>query len=150
MPREPIPTWYYALVVVRKENKFLLVQESGGEWYFPAGRVETGEQLTIAACRETLEEAGIHEELDGILKIQHTPMESRARLRIFFTARPKDDTPPKKQADKESLQAEWFTLDEIKSLPLRASEVWPVYKYVSDGGATYSLDLLSFEGASWL
>ena len=45
MPREPIPTWCYALVVVRRGERFLLVHESshGQLWYLPAGRVEPGE-----------------------------------------------------------------------------------------------------------
>jgi len=41
MPREPIQTWYFALVVVRLQHRFLLVHERkhGQKWYLPAGRV---------------------------------------------------------------------------------------------------------------
>src|SRR4051812_25175444 len=61
MAREPIPTWFFALVVVRKGDRFLLVQEHehGQLWYLPAGRVEPGEGLCAAALRETLEESGV-------------------------------------------------------------------------------------------
>ena len=51
MPRDPIPTWFFALVVVRQGDRFLLVHEAkhGQDWYLPAGRVEPGESLTDAA-----------------------------------------------------------------------------------------------------
>ena len=69
MPRAPIPTWCFALVVVRKGDHFLLVQESkyGQPWYLPAGRVEEGESFADAAVRETLEEAGIPVRVTGII-----------------------------------------------------------------------------------
>ena len=41
MARTPIPTWCFAIVVVRRGDQFLLVQERshGQPWYLPAGRV---------------------------------------------------------------------------------------------------------------
>jgi 8-oxo-dGTP pyrophosphatase MutT (NUDIX family) len=74
MPRDPIPTWYFALVVVRQGNRFLLVHERkhGQGWYLPAGRVESGETLTQAAVRETLEETGVPVVLDGVLRVEHS------------------------------------------------------------------------------
>src|SRR5262245_5529076 len=98
MAREPIPTWYYALVVVRDGVRFLVVREAkhGQGWYFPAGRVEPGESFADAAVRETREESGIEAILEGILKIQHTPVSSSARVRALFLARPADDRPPKR------------------------------------------------------
>ena len=67
--RDPIPTWYFVLVVVRRGDQYLVVHESkhGQRWYVPAGRVERGETLDAAALRETLEEAGIPIALDGIV-----------------------------------------------------------------------------------
>ena len=61
MSRKAIPSWYFALVAVKKDNKYLLVQEQKGSqaWYLPAGRVEAGESFIDAAHRETLEEAGL-------------------------------------------------------------------------------------------
>jgi phosphatase NudJ len=69
MPRAPIPTWFFALVVVRQGDRFLLVHEAkhGQGWCVPAGRVEPGESLFDAAVRETLEETGVPVVLDGVL-----------------------------------------------------------------------------------
>src|ERR1041385_2547102 len=69
-PRGPIPTWYFALVVVRRGHRFLLTQERkyGATWSIPGGRVEAGESLTDAAIREVLEETGVPTKLDGGLR----------------------------------------------------------------------------------
>ena len=47
MSRTPSATWFFALVVVRRGDRFLLVHERkhGQTWYLPAGRVEPGETL---------------------------------------------------------------------------------------------------------
>src|SRR5207244_8947752 len=109
MPRDPIPTWFFALVVVRRGDRFLLVHERkhGQLWYLPAGRVEPGETFAQAAVRETLEEAGIAIALDGIVRLEHTPIEGGARMRAIFVAHPTDDRPPKATPDDESLGAAW-------------------------------------------
>jgi len=71
MASDPIPTWFFAVVVVRRADRFLLVRERkhGQTWYLPAGRVEPGETLSAAACRETMQEAGIAITLTGVLRI---------------------------------------------------------------------------------
>ncbi len=61
MSRTPVPTWYFALVVVRQGHRFLLTQEKkyGSTWSIPGGRVEPGETLIDAAMREVVEETGV-------------------------------------------------------------------------------------------
>jgi 8-oxo-dGTP pyrophosphatase MutT (NUDIX family) len=147
MAREPIPTWYFALVVVRLGQRFLVVHERkhGQLWYLPAGRVERGETLVEAAVRETREEAGIDIVVEGILRVQHTPDAHGARVRVVFVARPTSDAPPKQEPDGESLGAAWVTLDELARLPLRGDEVRELFAYVADGGAVYPLALLGSE-----
>lgn len=77
MAHTPIPTWYFAIVVVRWEQRYLMVQEvKNGLWYLPAGRVEPGESLVAAACRETLEESGVAIRVTGLIRIEHSPAPS--------------------------------------------------------------------------
>jgi phosphatase NudJ len=149
MPRQPIPTWCFALVVVRKDDQFLLVQESkfGEPWYLPGGRVEAGESFIDAATRETLEEAGIPIRVTGVIRIEHSPTPAGSRMRIIFLAEPADDTPPKSEPDDESLRAEWVSLDELMDYPLRGEEVAEVFSYVASGGLVFPIELLQPEGA---
>ena len=149
MPREPIPTWCFALVVVRKGDRFLLIQESkyGEPWYLPGGRVESGESFTDAAVRETLEEAGIPVRVTGVIRIEHSPSPAGARMRILFLAEPTDDTPPKSEPDDESLRAAWVPLDELAKYRLRGAEVAELFHFVANGGEVHPLELLQPEGA---
>ena len=91
------PTVFIALAIVRLGRRFLIVHERkhGQRWYLPAGRVDPGETLVEAARRETLEEAGIPIVVDGIVRIEHTPLADCSRVRGIFVAHPADDTPPK-------------------------------------------------------
>lgn len=148
MAREPIPTWFFALAVVRRGDRFLLVQERkhGQLWYVPAGRVEPGESFAAAACRETLEEAGIPVRILGVVRIEHSPALRAARLRVVFLAEPADDTPPKSQPDDESLGAAWVSLEELDGLPLRGDEVRELLAYVANGGEVFPLNVLQSEG----
>jgi ADP-ribose pyrophosphatase YjhB (NUDIX family) len=147
MGRTPIPTWYFAMAVVRLGPRFLLCQERkyGSTWSIPGGRVEPGEQLVEACLREVLEETGVPVMIDGILRLEHTPSGNGARVRVVFAATPRDDTPPKSVADEESLQARWLTLEEIGALPLRGSDLRALLESVAAGRAIYPLDLLGRE-----
>lgn len=147
--REPIPTWFFVVVAVRKDDRWLLVHETkhGQRWYFPAGRVEPGEDLLSAARRETLEEAGIQIEFDGIIRIEHTAQaDGTARCRLVLLAHPADDTPPKSVPDDESLESKWFTLPEVRTLRLRGEEVYDLLRYLSDKPVIAPLSLLAGEG----
>jgi phosphatase NudJ len=104
--------------------------------------------LLAAAKRETLEEAGIQIEFDGVVRVEHTPwLAGSARVRVIFLAHPADDTPPKQSPDKESLEARWFSLQEIKELPLRGAEVLEIFNYLSGQPDIAPLSLLAEEGS---
>ncbi len=150
MTREGIPTWFFVLVVVRSGDRFLLVHERkhGQGYYLPAGRVEPGETLVEAAKRETMEEAGIPIDIEGVLRVEHSPRPGGwARMRVIFVARPHDDTPPKTIPDEESLGAGWFRVEELDRLSLRGDEVQRILTHVARGGRVYPRELLTFEGA---
>ncbi len=148
MARDPIPTWCFSIVVVRRADQFLLVHERkhGQLWYLPAGRVEPGETFEAAARRETLEESGIPVQIVGVLRMEHTPLTSGARLRVVFLAEPVDNTRPKSVPDDESLGAAWVRLEELTNYPLRGEEVRELLAYVSAGGAVYPIGVLQAEG----
>ena len=151
MAKKPIESWMFALVVVRKGNRFLLVHERkhGQRWYLPAGRVEFGETFPEAAKREVMEEAGVPISLDGILRIEHTPRsDGSARIRMIFLASPVDDTPPKSVPDDESLEARWLTIGEIDTLglSLRSPEVIRLFEQVQRGVTLMPMSMLTLEG----
>ncbi|MFL0797292.1 MAG: NUDIX domain-containing protein [Cellvibrionaceae bacterium] len=148
MSKSSIPTWFFVLVVVRKADRFLLIRECkhGQLWYFPAGRVEPGEGIVEAAKRETLEEAGIGIQVNGVIRIEHTPVAYGTRVRLILSAEPIDDSPPKSEPDDESLEARWFTLEDVSNLPLRDPSVLNVFAYIENGGIIAPLDILAKEG----
>ena len=71
------PSFYgFSLVMCRhpQTGAFLLCQEFAGQgFWMPGGAVDPGETFTMAAVRETKEEAGIDIELKGILAVEHSP-----------------------------------------------------------------------------
>ena len=152
MGRDPIPTSYFALVVVQHGDRFLLVQERkhGQRWHLPAGRAEPGESLAEAAERETLEESGVKVRLTGVLRVEHSPSPRRARLRAVFLAEPRGSTRTKQEPDDESLRAEWVSLSELDQYPLRAPEVEQLLRYVSEGGRCSPLDIIQAEGRPYV
>jgi len=148
------PTVFIALVVVRLGHRLLLVHERkhGQLWYLPAGRVEAGETLVQAARRETLEEAGIKVEIDGILRIEHTPTPEFTRVRVLFIGHPVDDQTPKSEADEHTLEAAWVSREELSDaarFPLRGAEVCEIFDYVRTGPPIYPLTLVRPEGAPY-
>lgn len=148
MARTAIPTWTIALTVVQSNGRFLLVKERkhGGGWYLPAGRVEPGETLQEGAIRETMEEAGLAIRLTGIHHIQYTPqIDGSCRLRVIFLGVPAADDAVKQKPDEHTDGADWFTLEEVRKLPLRGYEVIRIFKEVLAGGGGYPLSLLGRE-----
>lgn len=148
MSRSPIPSWCFAVAVVKLGRRFLVIRERkhGELWYLPAGRVELAESFAEAAVRETLEEAGLRIELEGILRIEHSPLPGEARFRVIFLARPADDTPPKSRPDEHSLEARWVTVEDLSTLRLRGREMTRLFEDVLAGAPVFPLSLLRPEG----
>src|SRR5262245_35504243 len=147
MGRPPIPTWYFALAVVRLGRRFLLMQEKkyGESWSIPGGRVEAGESLESAAVREVMEETGIPIRLEGVLRVEHAASPTTSRVRVIYVASPTDDRAPKSVPDEESLCAAWLTLDEIGKLKLRGADLRALLEMVAQGAPIYPLELIGRE-----
>jgi hypothetical protein len=92
-----------------------------------------------------LEETGVPVRLDGILRVEHSPSDDAARVRIIFTGTPIDDTEPRTTADAESLGAAYLTLDEIRKRPLRGAELGGLLQAVENGQQAFPLSLLGHE-----
>jgi ADP-ribose pyrophosphatase YjhB (NUDIX family) len=113
--------------VVLREEKVLLVRQTYGEtlkgkWTVPWGFVQGEDPSTyydpphVAALRETLEEAGVVAEIDGLLGIQN-PSKSKEgdpRLYLLFLCHhiSGEPTPDSRETD----QAAYFSLDELRDI----------------------------------
>jgi 8-oxo-dGTP pyrophosphatase MutT (NUDIX family) len=148
MGKEPIAAWLFAVAIVRKADRFLLVHERkhGQRWYLPAGRVEPGESFAEAAVRETAEETGVPIRLCGLLRVEHSISPGSLRVRVVYYAEPADDTPPRQVPDEESLGAAWVSLDELDRYALRGPDVRDYFEYVARGGVISPLEVLGDEG----
>jgi len=147
-----VPTIGVVLIVVRRDEQYLVVQELekyNFRWHLPAGRVEPGETFVEAAHRETMEETGIPIVLEGILRIEHAIKEGHNDLRIIFIARPADDTPPKQTRDEHTMQAKWVTLAELDDLTPRNHDSQAFFRYVAAGTPIYPLSVFTAIGAPW-
>lgn len=119
-----VKTFIVAGAVIKKDGKYLLVQEKQpkayGLWNWPAGRVDAGDSIEKTAIKEAKEESGFDVELVR-------------KLDIFQDSA---DTPPKhafeakiiggelKYPEDEILDAKWFTADEIKSMKDKLRGEW--------------------------
>ncbi|NBO93296.1 MAG: NUDIX hydrolase [Planctomycetia bacterium] len=147
MANKPIPIYAFALVVVRLDDRFLVVQERkhGQLWYLPAGRIELAETIEEGAIREVYEESGVQVTLTGVLKVMYTPQIECSRLRVLFLAKPTDDPTPRTEPNKHTLAARWVTLAELDALPLRGEEVRSIFTWVANGAPSYPMELLGIE-----
>jgi len=138
-----------SLVICRnKAGKFLAVNEKNARgWYLPAGRVDPPENFYEAAIREAKEEASIDIEIKGILKHEYNIIDGGTfmRYRVIFYAEPKDDNQKVKTIpDKESLEARWVSMEELKKLGenppfLRGTDLLHWGKYIENGGNIYPI-----------
>lgn len=113
--------------VVKKDNKILMVQESNekyyGQWNFPAGHVDEGENIMEVAIREVKEETGCDVKLTGLLPIKTVYQKGIPTLIVEFTAEILNENI---QFDKnEILDVKWIDIEDIKNMDektLRAIE----------------------------
>jgi 8-oxo-dGTP pyrophosphatase MutT (NUDIX family) len=124
---ESIKVKVIAGVVVKKDGKYLLVQEGGplsracrGLWNFPAGKVDPGETFEEAATREAKEESGFDVKIIRKIGIfQTTPTEAVKHAFLAEIVGGEIEYPKE-----EILDARWFTVDEIYGMKDKLREGW--------------------------
>lgn len=77
-------------VVVKQDNKILMVQEGEGKakgmWNFPAGHLDEGEDIFAGAIREAKEETGFDVKLSGLVNVQNALYDNKHVVHFVFTA----------------------------------------------------------------
>jgi len=116
-------------VIVCDQDRFLMIQEAKescqGLWHLPAGGIHKAETLGDAAVREVKEEAGLEIKPQGIFEIHRDIQVPHELWRYVVTGTVIGGT-IKKDSDEESLQADWFFIDELQELALRNNLVLPL------------------------
>jgi ADP-ribose pyrophosphatase YjhB (NUDIX family) len=104
--------------VIKKDNKYLLVQEAQekcrGKWNIPAGHLDPNETILEGAKREIFEESGFNVELTGILSISNRVLPDDEFIGVIFST---EITGGEIRIDpREILDIKWFTYDEILNM----------------------------------
>ncbi len=124
MEKEIVKTSVVAGVVIKKDGKYLLVQEKQpkayGLWNFPAGRVDVGDTIEETAVKEAKEETGYDVELVKEIDIfQESAIESSKHA---FEAKIMGGE--LKFPEDEILDAGWFTFEEIRGMKDKLRGGW--------------------------
>lgn len=121
-----------AACLIKKDNKYLLVQESQpiayGLWNLPAGHVDKGEKIREAAIREAKEETGYDVKLIKEVAILHE--EATNAVKHIFSA---NIVGGKISINNdEILDVKWLTFEEVKTInengKIRRPWVWDIIK----------------------
>jgi 8-oxo-dGTP pyrophosphatase MutT (NUDIX family) len=103
--------------IVERDGRFLLIEEEtryGLRLNQPAGHVEAGESIVIAAARETLEEAAWRVDPTALVGVYQweSPDSGMAFVRFTFAANPRRHE-PNRPLDTGIVRALWLSYDDI-------------------------------------
>ena len=111
-------TYIVGVVLLNDQNQICLIQEAKEscqqKWYLPAGRLEKLENLNEGVMREAKEECGYDIEPLSISSVEIDTFGHWHRF-IFIAKITGGKLKTLAESDAESLQAQWFDLEEIKS-----------------------------------
>ncbi|XP_038073648.1 8-oxo-dGDP phosphatase NUDT18-like isoform X2 [Patiria miniata] len=119
-----------AAVIFDQEERVVLIQEAKascrGRWYLPAGRIEPNETLQEAIQREVLEETGLEFQPSTVVWVESNHLFGYWMRFTFVGCITGGRLKTLEEADKESLQARWMSIEDIQGqvgIRLRAHDV---------------------------
>ncbi|ARM75657.1 NUDIX hydrolase [Acidianus manzaensis] len=119
-------------VIVNEENKVLLVKRSKppnqGDWAIPGGKVEYGETIFDAVKREMKEETNLEVIPEELLAVVQIIKEGFHYIILDFVCKIKSG---ELKASSDALDVKFFSLDEIKRLPVSPTTLDMLEKYFS-------------------
>ena len=102
-------------VVAARDGEILLTRRNQephrGGWSFPSGFVDAGEDVRVAAVRETLEETGITVQIETLLGVYQEP-----GSRVIYIAFAASAGPGEPVGDAESMEVRFFPADELPEM----------------------------------
>ena len=103
-------------VLIKRDNKFLLVQEGKiskrGLWNWPAGKVDEGDNIRQTAVKEAKEESGFDVNLIREIDVFHENIDKPVKHLFEAEIIGGDLDFPKN----EIMDVRWFTLNELKKM----------------------------------
>lgn len=102
--------------IVFNNGRVLVEKSLGGFYGFPKGHIEDGESEVECAYRETLEETGIHCEIDSSkeFKISYFVHDSILKDVVYFIAHSLNDDIFVQEGEVDS--AFWVSIDEVRDI----------------------------------
>ena len=109
--------------VVRCGPTILLIQRANppqaGRWSLPGGRVEIGETLVDAICREVLEETGVPINVTRFIAVVERISDTHHFVIIDYLAEPATTgEPPVARAATDAAAAQWMPIADLAALDL--------------------------------
>lgn len=112
-------------IITNNESKFFLskrgkkARNEKGKWEFPGGALEFGDSFEETIKREIREEFGIEIEVGEMVDVFNhlIPEEKQHWVALAYFCKIKNGTPAILEPEK-SEEIGWFSLEEIKQLPL--------------------------------
>lgn len=134
---------------VQRGNELLFVRQTYGEfkgqWCFPSGYVDSGEQPEAATMREVLEESGIKTEVAGLISLVTIFEKGEPMLYLIFLCRYVSGDPTPDGGENDA--AAFLSLDDMNGLaePIEAQNGWLARRIFA---GDYQV-MLPFENNGW-
>jgi mutator protein MutT len=123
-----------AAAVIRRGSKVLIARRASGpragQWEFPGGKQEPGEDLPDCLAREIREELGMEVEIgDHLLTVEHSYPDIVIRLHAYHCIGDREEG-----AGKDHHQIKWVTVQELEDYDFPAADLEIARTLINQGG----------------